>query len=1088
MKRLFIGLIGSLFFLVAARAQYPGNGIAPTRTPLSQVEQIVLDPLDNEALLQAELQSRAPGRAPHYAKPVGVDITPQAHGHWEELQDGVEVWRLRINSSGARSLNFGFLEYYMPPGGRLLVYEPGQSQVLGPFTPADNETHYQLWTPILAGDEAILEVQLPARQRKALRLRLATVNHDFLGFLEVLSGACNLDVICSASDNWPIVEPYRNAIQSVAVYGLGGGAFCTGFLINTTRNDCTPYFMTANHCEINASNAPSVVVYWNYQNNYCRQPGSTASGGPGNGQLNNFNTGAIYRAGYAPTDFTLIELDDPLANTSQAFFAGWTREAGPPQDTLACVHHPDGSEKRISFSFSDAYPGAWGNGSANVPGGNHLIVPYWNVGATESGSSGAPLFDRQRRVVGQLRGGAASCSNSQYDAFGWFRYSWTGGGTPGTRLKDWLDPGSTNLLFLDGRWLSNCNASISVADSSQEACIPGTAQYTVTVGEDFSGLATLNTYGLPAGISASFSPNPVSPGSTASLNLNIYNTSLSSGIYSFTIRAQDTYSSTEANGFLTLLDQTPPAPTLTAPASGTTGQTLAPVFHWSAHPLAASYDLQVSTDSGFINLICSAPGLPSPDYQGVILEPASTYYFRARGRNTCGAGPWSAPHAFTTAITFCQSAPYDGPPIPISPQGSSYTTSSIKIDGVGTVAGVVIRNIDIGHSYVGDLSAFLRSPSGSVVHLFNRPGVPGSFFGCSGSGLMLGFADDALHTQEELEATCNTYPAISGMFQPIDALSSLIGEPAEGDWKLTVIDHFDQDGGQINGWELELCTTPPEVAQLFPMQDEHLACIEAPYSMRIYVGSGFPGPVNLQVIGAPSGSGSSFNNNPAIPGSFVTLTIDGLSQSGYYPLIITGTSGPYFHFIQQGLEVSSLAPPPALLSPDDESPVFEDYPTFTWTPVAEADTFILQIATDPAFQAIVKTARVATPYYTLDSPLSGNVYFWRVMSANACGINESGKAFIFSLEGTTVGAQAPSAGQEWRVFPNPADGWLHIQWAGAGAAEKTTVELFSIAGKVVRREAFVNNLELSVEGLPAGVYVVVLRNRQGVVVRRVVVG
>ena len=214
MKRLFIGIIGSLFFLAAAKAQYPGNGIAPTRIPLLQIEKIVLEPLDNEALLQAELQSRAPGRAPHYAKPVGVDITPQTHGHWEELQDGVEVWRLRINSSGARSLNFGFLEYYMPPGGRLLVYEPGQSQVLGPFTPADNETHYQLWTPILAGDEAILEVQLPARQRKALRLRLATVNHDFLGFLEVLSGACNLDVICSASDNWPIVEPYRKRSAS----------------------------------------------------------------------------------------------------------------------------------------------------------------------------------------------------------------------------------------------------------------------------------------------------------------------------------------------------------------------------------------------------------------------------------------------------------------------------------------------------------------------------------------------------------------------------------------------------------------------------------------------------------------------------------------------------------------------------------------------------------------------------------------------------------------------------------------------------------------------------------------------------------
>ena len=1088
MKRLFIGIIGSLFFLATANAQYPGNGIAPTRIPLLQVEKIALEPLDNQALLHTELQRRAPGRAPHYAKPREVDITPQAHGLWEQLPDGIDVWRLRISSTGARSLNFGFLEYYMPPGGRLLIYEPGQSQVLGPFTPADNENHYQLWTPILTGDEAILEIQVPAHHRKALRLRLATINHDFLGFLEVLSGACNLDVICGASNNWGIVEPFRNAIQSVAVYGLGGDTFCTGFLVNTTRNDCTPYFMTANHCEVNASNAPSVVVYWNYQNNYCRQPGSMASGGPGNGQLNNFNTGAIFRAGYAPTDFTLLELDDPLANTSQAFFAGWTREASPPQDTMACVHHPDGSEKRISFSFSNAHPGAWGSGSANVPGGNYLIVPSWNVGATESGSSGAPLFDRQQRVVGQLRGGAASCSNNQYDAFGWFRYSWTGGGTPSTRLKDWLDPGNTNLLFVNGRWLANCNASISVANNSQESCIPGTAQYAVTVGEGFSGPATLSTYGLPAGISASFSPNPVNPGSTTSLNLNIYDTSIPSGIYSFTVRAQDSYSSVEANGFLTLLDQAPPAPALTAPASGITGQTLAPEFHWSAHPLAVAYDLQVSTNSSFTNLLCSISGLASPDYQGVILEPASTYYFRARGRNTCGAGPWSAASAFTTAITLCQNTSYDGPPSLISAQGSSYASSTIKIDGAGAVAGIVIRNIDISHSYVGDLSAFLRSPSGTIVYLFDRPGVPGSFFGCSGAGLMLGFADDAPHSQEELEATCNNYPAISGMFQPIDALSSLIGEPAEGNWKLTVIDHFDQDGGQINGWGLELCTTAPNVAQLFPMQDEHLACTEEPYSIRIYVGSGFPGPVNLHVIGAPSGSSASFSNNPAAPGSFVTLTIDSLSQPGYYPLIITGTNGPNFHFIQQGLEVASLAPPPALLSPDDESPVFEDFPTFSWTPVAEADTFILQIATDPAFQAIVKTARVVTPYYTMDSPLSGDIYFWRVMSANACGINESGKAFIFSLEGTAVGTRAPADGQEWRLFPNPADGWLHIQWAGAGAAEKTTVELFSIAGKVVRREAFVDNLELSLHGLPAGVYVVVLRNRRGVVVRRVVVG
>ncbi|MCB0597016.1 MAG: proprotein convertase P-domain-containing protein [Lewinellaceae bacterium] len=1086
MKRLFIGIIGSLFCLAAASAQYPDNGIAPTRTPLSQVEKIALEPVDNEALLREELQSRAPGRAPHFALPIEVDLTPRTHGLWEQLPDGTEVWRLRISSPGAHSLNFGFLEYYMPPGGRLLIYDPGQTRILGPFTPADNESHQQLWTPILAGEEAILEVQLPAGQRKALRLRLATVNHDFLGFLEVLSGACNLDVACGAGDNWAIVEPYREVIQSVAVYGLGGDTFCTGFLVNNTRNDCTPYFMTANHCEVGSSNAPSVVVYWNYQNSTCRQPGSADNGNPGDGQLNNFNSGAIFRAGYAPTDFTLLELDDPLADASQAYFAGWSRDATPPQDTLACVHHADGGEKRISFSFSGAYAGAWGSGGANVPGGNHLIVPHWDVGSTESGSSGGPLFDRQCKVVGQLRGGSASCNNSQYDAFGWFRYSWTGGGTPGTRLKDWLDPDNTNLLFLDGRWLSNCNASISLSNSSQEACIPGSAQYSVEVEEGFLGPVTLSASGLPAGISATFSPNPASPGSAASLTLNIYSSSVPAGNYSFTVRAQNAYNSVEAQATLILTDQRPPALALLAPAAGAEGQALAPAFQWTGHPLAVSYDLQVAADSTFSDIAGSVSGLATPYFQGIVLEPASTYYFRARGRNTCGAGPWSETGVFSTSLILCQNTHYEGPPRVISPQGSSFAVSTIKVTGAGAVAGVILRNIDIAHTYVGDLSAYLQSPSGTVVELFHRPGIPGSFYGCSGANLLLGFSDGAYLSQEELESTCNTHPAISGLFQPINALSSLIGEPADGDWRLTVIDHFDQDGGQINGWELELCTTPPHVARLFPLGNQYLACTGAPYSMNFYVGSGYPGPVNLHLISAPAGAVSSFSSNPAPPGSFVTLRIDSIAQTGNYPLIITGASGPDFHFIQCQLEVEALPTAPTLLLPEDESPVFDDYPTFSWTSVAEADTFLLQIATDPDFQSIVRSARVVTPYYTLESPLSGDIYYWRVSSLNSCGMAESPKAFRFSLPGA-VGSQEAGPGQEWLLFPNPTDGLLHLQWTGKAAAERTTVEVFGIEGKRVLGQEFVGNLELSLHGLPAGVYVVVLRNRQGVVVRRVVV-
>lgn len=71
---------------------------------------------------------------------------------------------------------------------------------------------------------------------------------------------------------------------------------------------------------------------------------------------------------------------------------------------------------------------------------------YWRVdftvGTTQPGSSGGPLFNQDHRVVGQLFGdrtpdGSSFCSRHRGD-YGRFDLSWTGGGTPQTRLSDWL--------------------------------------------------------------------------------------------------------------------------------------------------------------------------------------------------------------------------------------------------------------------------------------------------------------------------------------------------------------------------------------------------------------------------------------------------------------------------------------------------------------------------------------------------------------------------------------------------------------------------------------------------------------------------
>ena len=1085
MKRLTAILLILSGAFCAAWGQGPGSEIAKTATPLDEVELVALPVMDNQALLEAELARRTPGRAPRFAEVFEVDIRPETHGHWEVLPGGTAVWRLRIQSMGAHSLNFGFREYYLPPGGKLLIYDPQALQLMGPFTPSDNEAHDQLWTPVLEGEEAVLEVQIPLEQRPYLRLRLTSINHDFLGFAQLLSGTCNLDAICGASNGWGIVDWYREAIRSTAVYGLGGNTFCTGYLVNNTREDCTPYFITAFHCEVTAANAPSLVAYWNYQNSYCRQIGSIANGSAGNGQLNLFNTGAIWRAAHPGTDFTLLELDDPIPSAAQPLFAGWSREATPPQDTVACIHHPDGAEKRITFSFQGTYAGAWGSGSTPVPTGNHLIVPDWDIGATASGSSGGPLFNRQLRVVGQLHGGAANCNNNQYDAFGWFRHAWTGGGTPSTRLRNWLAPGGDEPLVLDGRRLSACNATVLVASPTEVSCLPGTVDFIVEAGEAFSGPVSFSTAGLPPGATASFTPNPALPGSTLALSVSFSGANLPSGTVSFTIIGQHGNEVASAAAAFSAVNQAPGATLILSPGNGAAGLPLAPVFQWASVPQATSYDFQLAEDSTFANIFFNL-NLTGTTRSGLVLAPLTTYYSRVRARNACGPGPWSVASKLTTSALECHAQAASDCPKIISPQGEPTVHSEILITEPGTLASISLSQIDISHSYVGDLSAFLRSPSGKVVHLFHRPGFPVVPFGCWGSNLLLGFDDAASNTQANLEGTCHIVPpAIQGTFQPLGPLSSLIGEPVAGIWRLTIIDHQHQDGGQLNGWQINFCRTYPQLPQLFQLEGVVEACLEQPVSMDVYVGAGFGQAVALQLSGLPAGTAAAYSSNPALPGEMVTITLDGFVQAGTHPVALTASDGNYSYTANFQLNITALPEAPLLLIPDNYSPVFQNQLFFSWSPVPGADTFLLEIARDPWFEEMVEAIYLSEHYSDRSEDLPGGPYYWRVTALNRCGAQAS-EVFSFFMEGEVTSSGELPGQADILVFPNPAREAFYIQWPAPSAVEYQ-VRLFTLGGQLVRRAAFRGPGRLEVGQLPAGLYILAASDGQQILYRRLVI-
>lgn len=414
---------------------------------LSEVDVLPFEALDPVTLLKEDTERDAEGLPYRFAITKDVYVTPDVTGNWEALPDGRMLWRMRVLADGATSINLGFSEFTLPETALLWLYSPDASRRIRPFTAADNDAHGELWTPVLLGDEIVIELTVRPEFVDEMRLTLTTVGHGYRGFGtkavydEYLSGSCNFDVVCPEGDDWVLDYAAIGAMQ------LNGGLLCSGSLVNDTASSLTPFWLTANHCGLSAGNAPSLVGYWNYQNSFCRAPGSPASGGPGDGTFTQFSSGSIWRASYSPSDVTLAEFDDDPDPAWNVSYAGWDR-SGVDASMAIAIHHPNVQEKRISFEFQPTTTTTYlQNG---IPGdGTHVRVEDWDLGTTEPGSSGSPLFDQNHRVIGQLHGGFASCSSQTSDWYGKFAVSFTGGGTSSSRLSDWLDPGNTGLMTVD---------------------------------------------------------------------------------------------------------------------------------------------------------------------------------------------------------------------------------------------------------------------------------------------------------------------------------------------------------------------------------------------------------------------------------------------------------------------------------------------------------------------------------------------------------------------------------------------------------------------------------------------------------------
>ena len=172
-------------------------------------------------------------------------------------------------------------------------------------------------------------------------------------------------------------------------------------------------------------------------------------------------TGATVRANNDVSDFGLLELtQDPRSLAGfTPYYLGWDRSGNAGTGGVG-IHHPRGDVKKIATYNTTPTNSTCVNNNYWITGFIETAPNHHSV--MEPGSSGSPLINSQKKVIGQLLGPGNFilcpeylCGNNpelQRVSYGKFNISWTGNNATDSRrrLQDWLDPNGLNPQTLDG--------------------------------------------------------------------------------------------------------------------------------------------------------------------------------------------------------------------------------------------------------------------------------------------------------------------------------------------------------------------------------------------------------------------------------------------------------------------------------------------------------------------------------------------------------------------------------------------------------------------------------------------------------------
>lgn len=475
-----------------AQMSYGGEPYSFKHNELStNVPTIEFDALDAEALLAEDASIEGKSHALRIGVTIDVNYSINNCGRMDYLPDGSRLWRAAFHLKDATFTSMNFSTFDIPEGAELYFYTPDRDEYIGKFTHLNKMEDGTFYPQEMPGETIILEYYEPANvafhgnlvidQLSQGYYDFFHINKDVEGGIGTAEGTCHPNAICYDAQ-------WHAQIQSVVCYTMTSNGYiymCSGAMVNSTGNTPTNqkhYLLSANHCY----EGGTWKFYFGYQATTCN--GS-------NGSIYKTATGYTLKARsetsssniYSSSDFMLVEITGTINPIFNVYLSGWDCSGTTPTGAAnsAGIHHPGGDIKKCSI------PASIFNGSIYSNTGKYWGTTWGSNGTTEQGSSGSPLFNSQKLIVGQLQGGSSACNatgSSFPDFYGKLSNSWTNGNNSSNakKLKPWLDPTNSGATTLQGVWMIGSPDAIANYEGNKSLNVfPNPTSGMVTVSGDF---------------------------------------------------------------------------------------------------------------------------------------------------------------------------------------------------------------------------------------------------------------------------------------------------------------------------------------------------------------------------------------------------------------------------------------------------------------------------------------------------------------------------------------------------------------------------------------------------------------------------